>query len=382
MACLVNYSGSESDEESGSDTSKYGPSCKTSLVDDVNNQSLHQAEAETVTESESADFSDGSLSVRKDMSKMNQVFDRYNVDSQAMFDVSDSSNDPENIDFLGLESGEDQESEDENMFIRGDRVWSKPITSNTNKKLKSCTPTCPNNGSGINIEMDKVVPDVNPSKTVTSKTDEIILPQSSFWQGTHKADDWSNPKIIWDTKRHIEETNTQLLVNVPDDSIVYSKKRKVTENMPHQGISSRVSAALEANCFFVHHKVSPFLHQNVRCQPPRRVCVQLEGHAGAVNRIKWCKPEHSHLLASVSMDTTVKIWNVFSKVNHCVQTFWSHSNAVRDVSWSPGGTEVLSCGYDKTARLNNVMKGKYILPDINRLLSLSSRRIHLDILPW
>ncbi|KAI0207981.1 WD repeat-containing protein 25 [Lamellibrachia satsuma] len=57
------------------------------------------------------------------------------------------------------------------------------------------------------------------------------------------------------------------------------------------------------------------------------------------------------------MDRSVKIWDVLSTTPTCVQTLRFHEKAVKDATWSVQGREVLSGGYDRTARICDVEKG-------------------------
>ncbi|XP_048235338.1 WD repeat-containing protein 25 isoform X2 [Ricinus communis] len=65
----------------------------------------------------------------------------------------------------------------------------------------------------------------------------------------------------------------------------------------------------------------------------------------------------AHLLASVGMDQTICIWNVWSRDQKLARIFRFHNAAVKDVKWSQQGLSVLSCGYDCASRLIDVEKG-------------------------
>uniref|UniRef100_A0A803K189 WD repeat domain 25 n=1 Tax=Xenopus tropicalis TaxID=8364 RepID=A0A803K189_XENTR len=81
-------------------------------------------------------------------------------------------------------------------------------------------------------------------------------------------------------------------------------------------------------------------------------------HTGPVNRVQWCPVrQHSHLLLSASMDTTIKIWNGVDS-GKCLNTFSHHSGAVRDSQWSACGQKILSGGFDSMLYLTDVETGK------------------------
>ena len=91
------------------------------------------------------------------------------------------------------------------------------------------------------------------------------------------------------------------------------------------------------------------------CRPPKKLHLNLEGHSQGVNCVQW-NPLKSNLLISASMDHVVCVWDTH-KGGVCTQRFTRHSEAVKDSKWSLCGSQVLTCGYDKTARLFNLETG-------------------------
>lgn len=98
------------------------------------------------------------------------------------------------------------------------------------------------------------------------------------------------------------------------------------------------------------------------CRPPKKPHLNLEGHSQGVNCVKW-NPVKSNLLISASMDHVVCVWDTY-KSGVCAQRFTRHSEAVKDCRWSLCGSQVLTCGYDKTARLFNLETGSDNCSDI------------------
>jgi len=105
-------------------------------------------------------------------------------------------------------------------------------------------------------------------------------------------------------------------------------------------IQDRVSAKA------VHHEV------------PTKISQTLESHTKPVSCVKWSRP-YGHLLASASMDQTVKIWDVF-RSNKCARTLRHHKGAVRDIQWNFNSTQLISASFDKTVALTDVETGKCI----------------------
>lgn len=197
---------------------------------------------------------------------------------------------------------------------------------------------------------------------------------------------WKESKICcsWNdfesTPHNATENMQRVQKNVnqrDDDDIVVvpykSKRQKILEsNVTEKSNSVNVSGSsshllprkeattLGKSFFVIHSKIQPHLFVNdiVQSRVPQKVLKQLNGHLGAVNRVKWCIRQYSHLLLSVSMDQSAKIWNVFSTSSDpCVRTISCHWKAVKDGDWSATGRQIVTCGFDRTARVSDIEKG-------------------------
>ncbi|KIJ38951.1 hypothetical protein M422DRAFT_231020 [Sphaerobolus stellatus SS14] len=82
------------------------------------------------------------------------------------------------------------------------------------------------------------------------------------------------------------------------------------------------------------------------------------GHTQGVSSIRLF-PQTGHLLLSGSMDTKIKLWDVYTHGN-CLRTFVGHGKAVKDVTFSNDGKRFLSCGYDRQMKLWDTETGQCI----------------------
>ncbi|KAF9015048.1 pre-mRNA splicing factor [Cyathus striatus] len=88
-----------------------------------------------------------------------------------------------------------------------------------------------------------------------------------------------------------------------------------------------------------------------------KVCIHTwTGHTQGVSVIRTF-PETGHLLLSGSMDTKIKLWDVYTHGN-CLRTFNGHVKAVKDVTFSNDGRRFLSCGYDRQMKLWDTETGQ------------------------
>jgi WD40 repeat protein/Cdc6-like AAA superfamily ATPase len=111
--------------------------------------------------------------------------------------------------------------------------------------------------------------------------------------------------------------------------------------------------------------------------------ITLTGHTDSVKSAKFS--QDSTRIISASDDKTIKLWDIYS--GHCISTFSEHDWVVNDCELSPDGTRIVSASADKTIKLWDVQSGKCLLtlsehssevnasifsPDGSRIVSASS----------
>lgn len=77
------------------------------------------------------------------------------------------------------------------------------------------------------------------------------------------------------------------------------------------------------------------------------------GHTNGINRLAFCL--NSRYVASGSLDTTVRLWDVTTGE---VKVLQGHHDTIEDLDFSPDGKFLVSTGYDATIRIWNVETGE------------------------
>ncbi|XP_045110448.1 pre-mRNA-processing factor 17-like isoform X1 [Portunus trituberculatus] len=95
-----------------------------------------------------------------------------------------------------------------------------------------------------------------------------------------------------------------------------------------------------------------------KCFMPKKLIHTWKGHTKGVAAIRWF-PKSAHLLLSCSMDTKIKIWEVFNN-RRCIRTYMGHKQAVRDACFDNTGKQFLSAGYDRFIKLWDTETGDCI----------------------
>ncbi|XP_074069188.1 WD repeat-containing protein 25 [Macrotis lagotis] len=114
----------------------------------------------------------------------------------------------------------------------------------------------------------------------------------------------------------------------------------------------------ECTAIVVSDFIKPYLDvKNKSTEIPKRLIFQMSEHGGPVNSVQWCPVlQHSHMLLSASMDKTFKVWDAID-MGRCLNTYSSHSSAVRAVQWSTCGRQILSGGFDSELHMTDVETG-------------------------
>ncbi|KAJ7357827.1 WD repeat-containing protein 25 [Desmophyllum pertusum] len=182
---------------------------------------------------------------------------------------------------------------------------------------------------------------VSQTANHSKKTTSAVI--SSVAQRTHSNSSISGPSV----KPYLSKRERESLIQVT------ASTNHQFEKIDCDGSSKEVNLISEPK-----PEMSGIKTTDRVCRPPKQLYLNLEGHSQGVNCVRW-NPSHSNLLLSASMDRMVCVWDTH-KGGTCTRRLTRHTEAVKDSKWSLCGSQVLSCGYDKTARLFNLETGQEI----------------------
>ncbi|KAJ1975525.1 hypothetical protein H4R34_004302 [Dimargaris verticillata] len=97
---------------------------------------------------------------------------------------------------------------------------------------------------------------------------------------------------------------------------------------------------------------------SLACFAPKQLVHTWTGHTKGVSAIRLF-PRSGHLLLSASMDTKVKLWDVYHD-RRCLRTFLGHNKAIRDICFTNNGRQFLSASYDRYIKLWDTETGQCI----------------------
>lgn len=215
----------------------------------------------------------------------------------------------------------------------------------------------------------KNAPEDTTKRTVKVESEllDIEIPDTSFWKETKQLDLQELQQVKKRIEKHEGEKRifskrcTKVSVHHSASKMLKTEQSAAHVENTDETASVSHSDQTRRKMYFVHSKVAPYLHQKtIHCKVPSSKEWTHPAHAGAINKVRWNIASFSHLLVSCSMDTTVKIWNVWSQLNPCVQLLRSHDKAVKDVNWSLDGKQLLSSSYDRSAVLSDVETGMFL----------------------
>ncbi|VDK48856.1 unnamed protein product [Anisakis simplex] len=97
-------------------------------------------------------------------------------------------------------------------------------------------------------------------------------------------------------------------------------------------------------------------HVPERCFIPKKQVYVYRGHNKGINCVRWF-PRSAHLFISASMDSKVKLWEVYGK-RSVVRTYAGHKMSVKDVTFNNDGQEFLTASFDRFIKLWDTETGQ------------------------
>nr|XP_060611337.1 WD repeat-containing protein 25 [Anolis sagrei ordinatus] len=162
------------------------------------------------------------------------------------------------------------------------------------------------------------------------------------------------------------------------------RMRQSNSSVPHEDEDCRDSASCATKTETAGDRISiqvsqymmPYLGSKYGVSEiPKNLVFQMSEHSGPVNAVRWCPLQKwSHLLLSVSMDKTVKVWDAMDQ-GCCLKTYHHHTGAVRAVQWSPCGSRFVTGGFDNMLHAIDIETGAQLFSSRNGF-RISTLKIH------
>ncbi|KMZ67816.1 Pre-mRNA splicing factor [Zostera marina] len=187
--------------------------------------------------------------------------------------------------------------------------------------------------------------------------DEVENPATDEWLAKNKKSPWAGKKegittdLTEDQKKYAEE-----YAQKKAEKEKGAEGRDKNEQTDKSTFHGKEELDYQGRSWIAHPKDAK--PNNEHCYIPKRLVHTWSGHTKGVSAIRFF-PKHGHLLLSASMDSKIKIWDVFNS-GKCMRTYMGHSKAVRDISFTNDGTKFLSAGYDKNIKYWDTETGKVI----------------------
>ncbi|KAG5518962.1 hypothetical protein PMAC_002493 [Pneumocystis sp. 'macacae'] len=94
------------------------------------------------------------------------------------------------------------------------------------------------------------------------------------------------------------------------------------------------------------------------CFVPKKLIHTWEGHTKTISAVRFF-PRSGHLMLSGSMDSKIKLWDVYHD-RLLLRTYFGHSTGVRDITFTNDGRKFLSASYDRMIKLWDTETGQCI----------------------
>ncbi|KAK9722488.1 hypothetical protein K7432_002642 [Basidiobolus ranarum] len=127
-----------------------------------------------------------------------------------------------------------------------------------------------------------------------------------------------------------QNQNTKLKIHVGVENLSSQQVLEVPEELTHNPTPNRI---------------------------PSRTIIEFNDHKKGVNVLRWNEC-FGHLLASASMDGSVKIFDVFREKSEICTI--DHLGGVKDCQWNHDGRQLISGGFDKKVTLSDLSTGSVI----------------------
>ncbi|GBN34432.1 hypothetical protein AVEN_70088-1 [Araneus ventricosus] len=250
------------------------------------------------------------------------------------------------IDYLNLDSSDTDDEQER-------------IQNNVNNLLSSAAIL-----NDIECGPTKPVPDLDISATLPSCTDDASpgrkrpsSPSASVTSNHDNKENITAPPAI--------DISAGKICSQEDLSNKKIKSDPVTTDSADVNVSTVDGLEHRIRMYRKDERIIAAYKKKDKSHIPSTLSQTITAHQKAVSSLSWCAAPYSHLLLSSSLDSTVKVWDIYYQ-NKPIQTL-DLPLGVRAATWSKDGEQIIAGGFGKQAHVFDVLSGKnnfYLVVDL------------------
>ncbi|CAL1280461.1 unnamed protein product [Larinioides sclopetarius] len=243
---------------------------------------------------------------------------------------------PKKIDYLNLESSDTDDEQERIQNSVNNLLSSAAILDDI-----ECGPVKPE--QDISVTLPLSANDTSPGRK---------RPNSSSASDTSNLDFKNNGTVTPAIDISGDKISSQ-----EDISVKKVKSDAITTDSEEVNVTSVDGSDPRIKMYRKDERIVAAYKKKEKSRIPSTLSQTITAHQKAVSSLSWSAAPYSHLFLSSSLDSTVKVWDIYS-LNKPIQTL-SLPQGARAAKWSKDGEQIIAGGFGKQAHVFDVLSVKY-----------------------